>query len=43
VLAGQLRDLLDVMRLPSASLEIIPATVDRTIRWPVGTGHMPTV
>jgi hypothetical protein len=35
VLAGQLRHLLDVMRLPSVSLGIIPATVDRTMRWPV--------
>ena len=35
VLAGQLRHLLDVMRLPSVSLGIIPDTVDRTMRWPV--------
>jgi transcriptional regulator with XRE-family HTH domain len=35
VLAGQLRHLLDVMRLPSVSLGIIPTTVDRTPRWPV--------
>jgi hypothetical protein len=35
VLAGQLRHLLDVIRLPSVSLGIIPATVDRTMRWPV--------
>jgi transcriptional regulator with XRE-family HTH domain len=35
VLAGQLRHLLDVMRLPSVSVGIIPATVDRTMRWPV--------
>lgn len=35
VLAGQLRHLLDVMRLPSVSLGIIPPNVDRTPRWPV--------
>lgn len=35
VLAGQLRHLLEVMRLPSVSLGIIPATADRTMRWPV--------
>lgn len=35
VLAGQLDHLLDVMRLPSVSIGIIPTTIDRTMRWPV--------
>ena len=35
VLAGQLRHLLDVMQLPSVSLGVIPADVDRSPRWPV--------
>jgi transcriptional regulator with XRE-family HTH domain len=35
VLAGQLHHLLDVMRLPSVSLGIIPAIADRSARWPV--------
>jgi hypothetical protein len=35
VLVGQLRHLLDAMRLPSVSLGVIPTTVDRTMRWPV--------
>ncbi|MEU4294904.1 DUF5753 domain-containing protein [Kribbella sp. NPDC026596] len=35
VLAGQLRHLLDIMQLASVSLGVIPATVDRTPRWPV--------
>lgn len=35
VLAGQLRHLLEVMRLPSVSLGIIPSTVDRSWHWPV--------
>jgi transcriptional regulator with XRE-family HTH domain len=35
VLAGQLRHLLDVMRLASVSLGIIPTSVDRSPRWPV--------
>lgn len=35
VMAGQLRHLLDVMRLPSVSLGVIPTSVDRTTFWPV--------
>lgn len=35
VLAGQLRHLPDVMQLPSVSLGVIPADVDRSPRWPV--------
>jgi transcriptional regulator with XRE-family HTH domain len=35
VLAGQLRHLLDAMRLPAVSLGIIPTTIDRSPRWPV--------
>jgi transcriptional regulator with XRE-family HTH domain len=35
VLAGQLRHLLKVMQLPSISVGVIPADVDRSPRWPV--------
>jgi len=35
VLAQQLRHLLDVMKLASVSLGVIPADVDRSSRWPV--------
>lgn len=35
VLAGQLEHLLDAMQLPSVSLGVIPASVDRSQRWPV--------
>ncbi|MDX3004488.1 helix-turn-helix transcriptional regulator [Kribbella solani] len=35
VLADQLRHLLDSSRLPSITLGVIPATVDRSARWPV--------
>src|SRR5947207_88940 len=35
VLAGQLRHLLRVARLPALSLGIIPKHVDRSVMWPV--------
>jgi hypothetical protein len=35
VLAGQLRHLLAVQSLPSMALGVIPASVDRSLQWPV--------
>jgi hypothetical protein len=38
VLAGQLRH--DVRQLPSVSIGVIPADVDRSPRWPVKTFYI---